>query len=189
MKTNVNFLLSLFAIILFANTLTAQDYYYYYSAGRKIFMDKAPHWVVIQIDNVDVNREVLEERLNQDGELKIRKTLDSERGFYWLETVDRSDYKDAIEDLKSIKGFIRLIPAFMYVGEDGDTTRFVMQDIFRVKFHDHISIEEINKKNEKYGVEIVNVNDRGRYLMRVTEETSLNILEIANIYYENDITL
>lgn len=183
MKRNIFIIIS--CLFLMASVLKSQDYYY--SDNRKIHFDKADHWIVIQVAKEDIPR--LKETLVQESALRIKQALKPDRGIYWLKTIERVSVQTEIDQLDKRVKILRTIPVYFSSNETGDTTKFVMSDEFRVKFHDHVPKVEIAKMNAKYGVEIINANKYDKYTLRITEQSPLNTLEMANLYFESDLTI
>jgi len=183
MKRNIFIIIG--CLFLFASALKGQDYYY--SDNRKIHFEKASHWIVVQVAEED--RPGFERIVAQVGALHIKQALEPDRGIYWLRTVGQTEVKTALSELGKRVEILRTIPAYFSANVKGDTTRFIMSDEFRVKFHSHVTITEIEEMNAEYGVEILNSNKYDEYTLRVTEHSPFNTLEIANLYYENDLTI
>ncbi len=61
-------------------------------------------------------------------------------------------------------------------------------DELHVKFRSQISRAEIDNFNSRFGTEIIKNNEFNEYLLRLTESSPYNALEIANKYYESGLT-
>jgi hypothetical protein len=183
MKRNIFIIIG--CLFLLASALKGQDYYY--SDNRKIHFEKANHWIVIQVAGDD--RPGFEQIVAQIGALGIKQALKPDRGIYWLKTNKETPVQTALSELEKRVKIIRTIPVYFSANTKGDTTRFIVSDEFRVKFHHHVTRAEIETMNAKYGVEILNSNRQNEYTLRVTEKSPFSTLEIANIYYESDLTI
>lgn len=72
------------ALLLLAPAAWAQGRYYY-SDERKIPIERAEHWTVVQIP--ETARSALTDALSRQSGVRLRSAVDSERGFYWLEAA------------------------------------------------------------------------------------------------------
>ena len=182
------------ALLFLSSTAYGQDRYYY-SDQRKIPIEKSESWKVVKTAP-DVGP-ALTRALASRSDLRLRKALDTERGFYWLaasggQALDAA----ALDGLASQVQIERSFPVFFRLEPRGDTTRFAMTDEFRVQFEDGVTRAEIDEINTKYGVEIFledardeqQARDYNEYLLRVTEASPLSTLEVANRYYESELT-
>jgi len=183
MKRNIFILIG--CLFLMAPALKGQDYYY--SDNRKIHFDKAEHWVVVQVAEKD--RLGFEQTLEQISAFHVKQALKPGRGIFWIETAEKIPIQTTLSQLRLKVEILRTIPVYFSANEKGDTTRFIMSDEFRVKFLSHVTITEIEMMNEKYGVDILNANKYDEYTLRVTEQSTFNTLELANLYYESDLTI
>jgi subtilisin family serine protease len=66
---------------------------------------------------------------------------------------------------------------------------YIMTDVFNVQFHEDVSRDEISKMNEKHNVEIIREGLENEYMLRLSESSELNTLEVANLYYEDKLTV
>ncbi len=181
-------------LLLLASAVQAQDRYYY-SDERKIPIEQAERWKVIQVP--ESAQAALTRALARRPDIGLRRALDPERGFYWLESKGQQTLSTATLDRLSQQVPVqRIIPAFFRT-QDGDTTHFVMTDEFRVRFKPGVTRAEIDALNARYGVEVLledeqdrrQVREYNEYQLRVTEASDLNALEAANLYYENPLTV
>lgn len=182
------------ALVFLSSAAYAQDRYYY-SDERKIPIEKSESWKVVQ--TAPGAGPSLTRAMASRSDLRLRKALDTERGFYWLaasggQALDAA----ALDGLASQVQIERSFPVFFRLEPRGDTTRFAMTDEFRVQFEEGVTRAEIDEINAKYGVEIFlkdardeqQARDYNEYLLRVTETSSLSTLEVANSYYESALT-
>lgn len=72
---------SFISLIVILTALNGQDYYY--SNNRKININKADNWVVIQSFD-DEKNEIVNAIRDQKG-MKVKQKLRPERGIFWLE--------------------------------------------------------------------------------------------------------
>lgn len=167
---------------------------FYYSDERKIPLTQAERWRVVQIP--DGAWPALQSALSERPNIHLRKTLDADRGFYWLESKAPQVLDPSfVKQLKDEVPILRSIPAYFRTTH-GDTTHFVMTDEFSVQFKPNVSPSEIKRLNAKYDVDIFLKDDLDRrqareyneYLLRVTLDSKQNALEVANRYYKNPLT-
>ena len=167
-------------------TVLGQDFYY--SNNRKYYLEKAEHWATIQVKEKDINN--FKSKNIEKLSLYLRQELYADRGFFWLEMNDHSSIDETIDLLKEEIEIVRVFPAYYSIDSDNDTIHIIMSDYFHVRFKENVPIEDINELNEQYFVEIANNTFLDNvYRLRLTEESFLNTLEVANIYYENDMTV
>lgn len=178
-------ILIILGVILHALEIYAQDYYY--SNNQKIYFTKSDHWIVVQIE--EQGRPGFSNVLAQTGAARIRQQLKPERGIYWLEIPRGNVLQTAMNQIQQRTNVIRTIPAYFLESGNGDTAKFIMSDEFHVKFHSTVSREEIATMNAQYGVEVLSYNEYDEYILRVKEESPYNTLELANTYYESDLTI
>lgn len=163
----------------------AQDYYY--SDNRKLNLTKSDNWIVVQISKQDKN--VFTKAMTDISAAHIKQNLKPERGIYWLEISEGNDILNTLNQIQKRVRIRRTIPAYLMANETGDTARFIMSDEFHVKFHTHVTRTEIDAINAQYGVEILNYNEYDEYILRVKEELPYTTLDLANLYYESDLTI
>ena len=163
----------------------AQDYYY--SDNRKLNLTKSNNWIVVQISEQDKN--IFKGAITDISAAHVKQNLKPERGIYWLEIFEGNDILNTLNQIQKRVRIIRTIPAYLMANEAGDTARFIMSDEFHVKFHPHVTRTEIDTVNAQYGVEILNYNEYDEYILRVKEDSPYNTLELANLYYESDLTV
>lgn len=163
--------------------MTGQDYFY--AGGQKINLERAPHWIGIQVNNVDLAM-LLEEP--DYSSLRIKQTLHRRDGIFWLEHRGNKPIGTSLDQLREKINIERIFPAYYRLNHREDVIPYIIYDEFRVKFVDNISEEEIKKLNEKYSVNIVARGFDNEYTLKVDEASGLSTIEIANIYYENDLT-
>ncbi len=159
---------------------------FYYSDNRKIYLEKAEHWLTVQVTE-DGTEKFKDETLDKfDFEIRLR--IYPERHFFWVEKRDGS--KIDVNNLTEETNIVRTFPAYYKICDvGGDTIHYIMTDVFSVRFADDVSKEEVKKMNEQYFVEIINTGFDNEYCLRLTEKSSLTTLEVANIYYEDDLTI
>ena len=74
------------ALLLLTSTAYGQDHYYY-SDERQIPIEQVEKWKVIQIP--ETAQSALTSALSRRPDVRLRKVLNADRGFYWLEAEDR----------------------------------------------------------------------------------------------------
>ena len=138
-------------LLVLTSTVQAQDRYYY-SDERKIPIEQAEQWKVIQIP--ENAQSALSNAIDRRSDLHLREALAPERGFYWLEAKGQQALGSAmLNQLSQQVSIQRTVPAF-FQERRGDTTHFVMIDEFNVQFKRGVSRTEIDALNEKHGVEV-----------------------------------
>ncbi|MFA4937234.1 MAG: hypothetical protein WC575_03040 [Patescibacteria group bacterium] len=162
--------------------------YYYYSDNRRIYLDKADNWFVIQIAAKDQQTK-LEQFLRDSSPIRLKQVLNEERGFFWMEFSANIEREYALQELQQYVNIVRLIPAFLRTNPRGEITKFIMTDEFHVKFHPNVTKNEVEEMNKNYDVEILSVSKYNEYLLRVTESSKYTTLELANIYYDSELTV
>jgi thermitase len=168
---------------IFTIPIIAQDFYY--SDGRKIYIEKADNWITVQYFKEDLDG--IHDDIHGNGTFVIRKELIPERGIFWLE-IDKDSPID-IGILEDDVRVVRTFPAYYFIDSVGDTNYHIMSDIFHVRFAEDVSEEDVHQMNEKHFVEIVKKGLRNEYLLRITEGSQLTTLDAANLYYESEKTL
>lgn len=172
---------------------TEDGEFFYYSDERKIPLELAEWWNVVQIP--DRTAATVDSVVNDLGGIHLRRVLDSERGLYWLEGRNRDDIKPRMLDqLDEHVPVRRRMPSF-YLPES-DTSYYLITDEFNVKFDSTVTRAEIEDVNATYGVELafesgidsMQARDYNTYLLRVKPESACNALEAANLYYEDSRT-
>jgi hypothetical protein len=183
------------SVLVLATAVYGQGDSYYYSDERKIPIERANHWAVVQIP--DTAGEALTGALSRRSSVGLRRAVSPERGFYWLESEEHVLKDATLEQLSRQVSIEQSIPAFYQV-RGQDTTHFVMTDEFVVEFKPGISRAEIGGFNKQHGVEVAPFDTKidrkqaledNEYLLRVTEASAFNALEAANHYYESDLTV
>ncbi len=170
---------------MFISLTFAQDYYY--SDNRKIIINRADHWIAVQVERQD--QEAFEQVLSKSSTVKLKQVLNKERGIYWIEIAPGNILNNTLKQIQEEVTILRTIPAYFLVDGKGDTAKFIMSEEFHVKFHPHVLKTEINRMNESYNVEIISFNEYDEYLLRVKEDSDFNTLELSNVYYESDLTI
>lgn len=180
--------MTLIALLVFIPTETIAQDYFYYSGNQKHFFDKAGHWVSVMVP--EEQRSSFLDQVTNNEEIKVRHTLDEERGIYWLESPKGGDVTSILDQVNRVPDNISTFPVFYRIAPNvpGDTIWFINTDEFRVTFEDHVTEEEINQLNELYSAEVARISQYGRYTLRITENSPYNTLETANRYHEHPIT-
>ncbi len=180
MKTFAIFFIS----VVLGISAIGQDFYY--SDNRKIYLEKAEHWLTVQVTE-DGTEKFKDETLDK-FDLKERLRIYPEHHFFWVEKRDGS--KIDVNNLTEETNIVRTFPAYYNICDVvGDTIHFIITDFFHVRFADDVSIEDVKKMNEQYFVEIISTGFDNQYILRLIEKSPLTTLEAANIYYEDDLTI
>lgn len=169
-------------IIIVTSTINAQNYYY--SNNRRIFINKSEKWLVVQVP--ENSQSSFREIVNEDRGIRIKQTIRQERGFYWVES---SDIETNVNRIARNSNVTRSIPVFLWKDDIGDTAKLIMFDEIRIKFKPNITRAQIDSMNSIYGVEVLRYRGSDRYLLRVSENSNYNALDIANIYYEKNLAV
>jgi hypothetical protein len=160
---------------------------YYYSGDKKQYFRESDDWLTVQVGEDDLEK-FLDMNLGSMS-IYVRKALIPERGFFWLEQENGRPIDPYLILLEKEVTILRTFPAFFVFNEKGEKVHYIMTDIFHVRFRDDISEEEIMEMNRLHQVEIMRTMDENEYLLRLTEESSYNTLEVANLYYEDSLTI
>jgi serine protease len=176
---------AIFLFVIMTISVFGQDFYY--SNNSKYSLLQAENWTIIQVQ--ENYSDTLWNKSLESMSFTVRKRLIPERGFLWLEKKDKSIIDSSIDRLKEEIPIVRIFPAYYSIDDVGDTIYNIMTDIFHVKFVDNLPEEEIKRMNKDYFVEIIEKLWGNEYLLRVTEESPLNTLEVANLYYESRLTV
>src|SRR3989339_233761 len=159
--------------------------FYYYSGGRKVKLAINDDVLVVKHKDAEHSQSNLE-FLQKFKELsyEIDTFPKSRNGYFYLRKKDKGislTMKD-IRDLYKIDSGIEWISPG-YKSEQG--SGFFIGDELIVKFYPHVTIEDINKMNEKYGVETVSKDEwLDQYILRNVHPEISDTLAIANYYYE-----
>lgn len=164
-----------FISVMLGISAIGQDYYY--SNNRKIYLEKAVHWLTVQVseDSVDIFRSKTLNSLN----IKEIGRLLPERHFFWVEKRDGSEIET--NKFAAETNIVRTFPAYFIIDGVSDTLHYILYDVFHVRFADDVSTEEVIKINQQYFVEIISKGYDNEYLLRLTERSLLSTLEISNI--------
>lgn len=168
-------------ILVFGGIAFGQSYYYYYK-GTKVYLQKSDGNAIVQVaerDRVTVDTAAKSAGMNMKGE------VEHGRGLFWLESPNKHGIDLALGKLQVLH-VIRTFPTYYSVKAGGDIYEYPLFDEFIVKFHSNLSRSEIDEVNGKHGVEVLEVNPYGEYILRVKESSSYNALDLANRYYEDN---
>lgn len=117
------------------------------------------------------------------------KSIFASRGIFQFNILQGLSLDAAEIELNRIFNVIKRIPAFYQIDYHGDKWDMIMADEFVVKFGPDVTEEQIIALNSDHNVEIVSYSPWLGYLLMVTENSQLNALEMANLYYENPLTV
>lgn len=186
-------MIALVLLICAASSFTnAQEYYY--SNSKKNYLTRSNNDVVILAPGFDSGQ--LSNAI-QSSNIQV-KNLDANRGFFLLSDLDRQQRvlnPNRLFDNVQIK---KTMGAYYFGDSSGDTPDLYLTDEFRVKFKVEVTEEQIRKLNKLHDVQIVDrktivlnkssgETKRGRYILRTSNSSSLSALELANLYYENEV--
>ena len=166
-------------------TQKSNEEFYYYSGGRKVKLAINDDVLVVKHKDAEHSQSNLE-FLQKFKELsyEIDTFPKSRNGYFYLRKKDKGislTMKD-IRDLYKIDSGIEWISPG-YKSEQG--SGFFIGDELIVKFYPHVTIEDINKMNEKYGVETVSKDEwLDQYILRNVHPEISDTLAIANYYYD-----
>lgn len=163
---------------------------YYYSEGKKIPLTIHTNSINIKYkENADIKN--IESDLNNISKAKSLSTAElsiikkqNVAKIIFNKNISKSDFAQAISDLKKMKDVANAVPALKY---PQSSSPILFSDIFAVQFKKEISKTEIDEMNKQYGVEIskpISFLANG-YLLKITNPVDYNILQIANQYYES----
>jgi hypothetical protein len=184
----------LYSLILITNSGLAasndsEPDFYYYSSGRKISLTLSTEKIAVRFKQgltVEEQKALTESEpglglFSQREEsptfrlviLPLLKGLTEE---YIIQTINRLNSRTEVEVA---------FPIF-----DLPDSEIVLTDEFIVKFTPGVSRAEIDGFNALNGVEIARKIERiEHYILRVKDPKNMNTLKMANVYYENPITI
>ncbi|MFU8862115.1 MAG: S8 family serine peptidase, partial [Cyclonatronaceae bacterium] len=181
--TNIKLGICILISVLFLPAILVAQEHHYYSNQQKIYFEKAEHWVSVMLP--EQQRSLLISRIEQDAQVHVRQSLDTERGIYWVETKQDGNVIDDLARLSLRTEGVQKFPVYYYVSTEQDTTWFATTDEFRVRFEEHTTEDEIRQLLEMYRAEVVRISEFGRFTLRVAEDAPYNTLETANRFYEH----
>jgi hypothetical protein len=172
-------LISVFFVFVLTFSAFGQDFYY--SNNEKHYLSKAKNWVSVQVKAEDSLK--FSAKVSNHDLVSIKEHLIPERGIFWLQW-DQSVLNDEfLTEFKKEFGIFRTFQGYYKIDGSGDTMHYIMTDVFNVQFNEDVTLNQIRAINQKYSVEILSEGLENEYMLRLTEASELNTLEIANIYY------
>ncbi len=174
-------------------TLSAQrpprEESYFYTEGKRHSLDIPLNQIGIVASDGLSREEIL--AFAQTFRLKfVRYYTDDIYIFYLPEVMERKEIRQLAREISR-----RGEKVVRYVGflatPHGAEAPFVVTDEFIAQFKPQLSREEIERYNKENGVQVV-APDRfvkSQYLLRVTEASPLDALDMANLYEESGLTV
>lgn len=187
MKRKLIFIIFLFVYLLSFSVSNGTEYYYY-GNRQKIYLTKSEQFVSVQFG--DSNYSEIEKAVNLSG-LILEQNIKPEKSIMLLGLNSFSQIDTALNYLSNKIEVIRNFPSFhsiMQRGGQPDTFHIFLTDEFIVKFFDNTSVSEIDSINELFDVEILGSNEYNEYHLSIKETSAYSTLELANIYYESNLT-
>jgi hypothetical protein len=167
---------------------------FYYADGKKITLEVAVDYMAVRLKPGAVARKFMTWQGNIP-EFSLWQTVEHLQKYRTvLFKLDKEKSK-AIKSVPQFKIMFKerpevetLIP--VYRSGPGKFL-LILTDEFLARFRDGVSSVQVDEFNKKHGVEIVKRDryDKNLFILKVTSASKGNALEIANLYYESDITL
>lgn len=158
--------------------LSSQQRYYWYQ-GKKIHLEPASSRAIIRLAEKDTR---VEEKLKEVG-LVNRGDVGRE-DLLIVESENKSDVAPAIGQLRSRARIARTFSSYKTRPSGGDTYEVVPFDELFVKFQPSLTPKEIQTLIRQYQLEMIDVNEFGRFYFRVKESSVRDALGIGNELYE-----
>ncbi len=175
-------------IILFSYNTTNAEEYYYYGNGNKIYLSKSEKFISVQFDSNNLLE--IEGAANLAG-FQLKQNIKPEKNIMLLEHNSMNNINTSLNYLREEIEVIRSFPSFYSINRVSghvDTSYLFLTDEFILKFVDNLSTSKIDSINSLFGVEILGFNEYNEYHLRINDTSLYSTLEIANIYYENNLT-
>lgn len=165
---------------------SSQAGYYYYAEGQRIDLKPSPNEIAVRfLVAASEAQNVIQ--TTSAASTFTEQTNISNPPLTLLRTTDNNaNAIAAAQALNQNPAVAFANPIFTF--QDG--TRFALSDEFTVKFNENITQSQIDNLNSTYNVEIVAEITwlPGGYIMRITTATEESTLDIANLYYESELT-
>jgi hypothetical protein len=161
--------------------LEHREYFMYASWGKKIYLGVIKNEFVVQFKEGVIQEQI--ENLNAKYQTGILKTFNKDGNHVPIYLL-RISKERSLQDVYGAYGSEEIVswtmPAFHHLN-----TRIIPTDEFKVQLSSSASENALMQLNQAHGVEIV-VRDENEpsYLLRVTEQSDLNSLDMANLYHE-----
>ena len=180
-----------------------RQYFWYDGSGKKVYFEVKADEFVVQFKKGVTKAQI--DQLNSKYGSKIIKKVSSggkTAPIYILSVPKGKHLKDVLklyskkkkgkEEVRNVYGYEPIVEWTMPSFYSRDY-RKVPTDEFTVMLKPGVEKEELLELNKQHGVEIIR-NDASHpywhrhYLMRVTSESDLNSLDMANLYHEQPFT-
>lgn len=164
---------------------------YYYVDGQRVYLTPSLEWVSVKFVN--------EDKTKQEAVTgKFSNTVDSldgaravpHLGLTLLPVKDGISSKTFVQGVNAMRSdrgsFSQVNPVYSYGKVD-----MVVSDEFVAAFRPETSMAEIEAFNAAYGVELVSpiIGQANTFVLRITSESSLDALAMANQYHESGFVL
>ncbi len=156
--------------------------YFYYSYGEKIPLVLSEHEITLKFKT----ETTLQQRQNVlSKESLIRESVPIKlaacKEFLTCKLESPTNVTQLVSHLKQNKEIDIVNPVCFINGK----TKVRLYDRFVVQFNTFTSKQEIDALNDKYHVKIIKISSASpnRYVLKITAETNMSVLDIANIYH------
>ena len=163
--------------------------FYYYSSGRKNTLPLSTEMLAVRFKK-DVSLQLREEIVSADDNLASFSERQEVSRFRltFLPLRKGKTQQESIQTINSLesKPEVEFVcPIFHFPDAE-----LIVTDEFIVKFRPSATEDDINSFNELHNVEIVRKPEwTERYTLRVKDPKNTGTVEMANLYYENPITV
>ena len=173
-------------IVVQSRIMAQQDFFYYYN-GEKIYLQIDSTSIVVIFDG-DVDSTVIHKHHNQS--LKWRTHDNAQQKQYEKNVMpivsvysmpqNRGEYEIVFNDFKKVKGVSHVLPTFKRNGNRVDVT-----GNFYVKLFSESDISVLEQTAKRHGIEILGKNEYMPLWYTLScAKSSLNPIEAANLFYE-----
>lgn len=163
--------------------------FYYYSSGRKYALTLSTEKLAVRFKQgltIEEQKALVESE--PDLGLFYQRGESATLRLIILPLSEGLTEENVIETLKTLNARQKIEVAYPIF--DLPNSKIVLTDEFIVKFAPDVSKSEIDAFNTLNGVEIARKIERiQHYILRVKAPQNMNTLKIANLYYENPITI
>ena len=163
--------------------------FYYYVGENRAPLTLSLNWIAVKFASADTAA--------QSAALKgsLADSLDraeqfSQYGVTLLPVQDGVTFQLLVDGINSLRAntaaFFQVNPVF----QAGDTG-MIVTDEFIATFPAGMSMDEINKANASYGVELGDpiLGQENTFVLRATENTKMDTLSLANLYQESGLAI
>ncbi|HET6243812.1 MAG: S8 family serine peptidase [Bacteroidetes bacterium] len=178
-------LILIISIFLLAHNVSGQNQPFYYYQGEKIFLKERPDKILVKLSK-EANKTRLLNLIQTDGVVQIsskEKTKETIGPFIVLETKSKNALPAiALTKYKNSPDVASALPMLEY--KDGKLQG--LTDEFILKIKTESSFEQLQNLVKEKGCTIIKENEfvQNQFLISVSKSSSLNSLQLANLFYE-----